>query len=82
VSAIGERLAPMAGRGVKAAPDPALLAELLEHCRLYDIDGLDSAMSELTSYEYETDQELVDWLAASAKVMGFKQIARRLSEIL
>ena len=65
----------------REAPDPKLLSDLLEACRAFDVDGLDKAMSGLTSYSYEKDGDLVRWLEDAAKVMGFKQIAQRLSGI-
>jgi CheY-like chemotaxis protein len=64
----------------KAEPDAEVLAALLEACQSFDIDGVDKAMAELESYEYESRGELVEWLRAQVKVMGFKQITERLSQ--
>jgi len=66
----------------KDAPDNSILADLLEASKSYDIDGVDSAMTELEKYEYETGEELISWLRETIKVMGFKEIAQRLSQIL
>jgi HPt (histidine-containing phosphotransfer) domain-containing protein len=62
-------------------PEPAeeTLADLLQACRTFDIDGVDRAMAELESCEYETGSDLVTWLREKADGMGFKEIAGRLS---
>ena len=66
----------------KDAPDQTLLSELLDACRLFDINAADKAMSKLAAYEYDTDAELVEWLAKSVRDMNFKLITRRLSAML
>jgi signal transduction histidine kinase/DNA-binding NarL/FixJ family response regulator/HPt (histidine-containing phosphotransfer) domain-containing protein len=66
---------------VKAEPDAEVLAALLAACSSFEIDEVDQAMAELESYEYESRGELVEWLRAQVNVMGFKQIAERLSQI-
>jgi signal transduction histidine kinase/FixJ family two-component response regulator/HPt (histidine-containing phosphotransfer) domain-containing protein len=63
----------------KEAPDEAVLAGLLKSCEEYDIDGVDKAMAELESCEYESGAELVGWIREQVNVMGFEQIAERLS---
>ena len=65
-----------------AAPSRQILSDLLAASKNYDIDGVDNAMAELNKYEYETDAELLQWLEESVKVMGFKEISQRLSQIL
>jgi CheY-like chemotaxis protein len=66
---------------VKAGPEKKTLEELLHACRDFDIDGVDKAMEELESCEYEneTGADLVAWLREKADGMGFKEIAVRLS---
>jgi signal transduction histidine kinase/CheY-like chemotaxis protein len=66
----------------KEAPDYKILADLLEASKRFDIDGVDCAMAELDQYEYETDAELIRWLRETIKVMGFQDVAERLSQIL
>ena len=75
-------LASETGKEEKEAPDQGVLADLLEASRQFDIDGVDKAMAELTSYSYAKDQELVEWLSERVKGMGFKQITQRLSQLL
>jgi HPt (histidine-containing phosphotransfer) domain-containing protein len=62
-------------------PEPAAetLEDLVQACRAFDIDGVDRAMQELESCEYETGADLVAWLREKADGMGFKEIAGRLS---
>jgi CheY-like chemotaxis protein/anti-sigma regulatory factor (Ser/Thr protein kinase) len=64
----------------KSAPDADVLEALRSACEAFDINGVDSAMGELESYEYETGGELVKWLRDQVDIMGFAQIAVRLSK--
>jgi HPt (histidine-containing phosphotransfer) domain-containing protein len=63
----------------KTEPAAEILADLLEASRAFDIDGVDRAMRELESCEYETGEDLVVWLREKADTMGFKEIADRLA---
>jgi CheY-like chemotaxis protein len=64
---------------LKTEPAKEILEDLAEACRGFDIDGVDRAMEELESCEYETGADLVAWLREKADGMGFKEIAGRLS---
>jgi signal transduction histidine kinase/DNA-binding NarL/FixJ family response regulator/HPt (histidine-containing phosphotransfer) domain-containing protein len=64
---------------LKTEPEKKTLEDLLHACRDFDIDGVDKAMEELESCEYETGTDLVAWLREKADGMGFKEIAVRLS---
>jgi signal transduction histidine kinase/DNA-binding response OmpR family regulator/HPt (histidine-containing phosphotransfer) domain-containing protein len=64
---------------LKAAPDKAVLAGLRTSCEEYDIDGVDEAMAALENCEYESGSDLVEWIREQVNVMGFQQIAERLS---
>ena len=64
----------------KAEPDADTLAALLEACKSFDIDEVNKAMKELESYKYESRGELVEWLREQIKIMGFRQITKRLSQ--
>jgi CheY-like chemotaxis protein len=46
----------------KDKPDVKMLSKLLAACESYDMDGVDSAMEEIESYQYESNGELVLWL--------------------
>jgi HPt (histidine-containing phosphotransfer) domain-containing protein len=63
----------------KTEPAEETLEDLVQACRAFDIDGVDRAMEELESCEYETGAELVAWLREKADGMGFKEIAGRLA---
>jgi CheY-like chemotaxis protein len=63
----------------KTEPAGEILEDLLHACRDFDIDGVDKAMTELESCEYETGADLVTWLREKVDGMGFKEIAVRLS---
>jgi HPt (histidine-containing phosphotransfer) domain-containing protein len=60
-------------------PDRIILIKLLGACRDYDVDSMYAAMSELTRYEYEHDNALVQWLIEKADRFSLKEIAQRLS---
>ncbi|MDR1174717.1 MAG: response regulator [Treponema sp.] len=64
---------------VKTEPEKKTLEDLLHACRDFDIDGVDRAMEELESCEYETGMDLVAWLREKADGMDFKEIAVRLA---
>jgi signal transduction histidine kinase/CheY-like chemotaxis protein len=64
---------------LKTEPEKKTLEDLLHACRGFDIDGVDRAMEELESCEYETGMDLVAWLREKADGMDFKEIAVRLS---
>jgi CheY-like chemotaxis protein/anti-sigma regulatory factor (Ser/Thr protein kinase) len=72
-SADGETERPM-----RTEPDEAALDSLMEACAEFDIDGVDRAMEELESFDYESDSELVVWLRDQVSLMGFKGIRERL----
>lgn len=57
-------------------PDPAVLLELLEACRLYDAGRVESAMEKLESYEYERGNDLISRLREQADSMNYGEIAR------
>jgi CheY-like chemotaxis protein len=63
----------------KTEPAEETLSDLLQACLTFDIDGVDKAMEELESCEYETGADLVEWLREKADGMGFKEIVSRLS---
>ena len=83
VMEIGEMLSNIyigAPKPKRARPDPETIRRLLEACRNYDMDGVDWAIDELELYEYETDQELIDWIWESAAAMNFAQIVEMLAD--
>jgi CheY-like chemotaxis protein len=47
---------------LRGAPDPALLAGLLEACANYNMEQMDAIMNELEQYRYTSRADLVKWL--------------------
>ncbi|MDR0878679.1 MAG: response regulator [Treponema sp.] len=65
---------------VQSAPDPALLAKVLEASIRYDMGQLDAAMEELEQYDYETQSDLIEWLRKQADKSELDRIRDRLSK--
>jgi signal transduction histidine kinase/HPt (histidine-containing phosphotransfer) domain-containing protein len=65
----------------KDKPDNKVLLKLLEACKAYDMDGADAAMAEIGKYQYESDDNLVNWLQENIDTMNFKQITEKLGEL-
>jgi len=65
----------------KDKPDKSVLANLLDACKTYYMDGMDTAMAELEKYQYETDNDLVIWLRENIDKMNIKQIVEKLSNL-
>ena len=63
----------------KREPDRETLEKLAAACGSYDMDGVDEAMAELESYEYECGGELVAWIAENVTQLNFEQIIEKLS---
>jgi len=64
---------------LKDKPDAKILLKLAGACNDYNMDGADTAMAELESYRYETDNDLIEWLRYNIDRMNFEQIAEKLS---
>jgi HPt (histidine-containing phosphotransfer) domain-containing protein len=82
LTSLQETLKAEINKPLAEAPDRQVLADLWEASKSFDIDGIDRAMAELEKYEYEKEQDLMQWLRETIKVMGFKEIAERLARIL
>jgi signal transduction histidine kinase/CheY-like chemotaxis protein len=59
-------------------PDEDVLDRIMAACKAYDMDGVDAAMAELESYEYESDDGLAAWLKDNVTRMNFEQVTTRL----
>jgi HPt (histidine-containing phosphotransfer) domain-containing protein len=60
------------------APDREVLSRLLQSCENYDMSGIDKAMSELESTDYEEGTDLIAWLREKIDVSEFAEAAERL----
>jgi CheY-like chemotaxis protein len=63
---------------VRPAPDPALLAEVLEACSTYNMEQLDNAIDELGQYRYESQGDLVEWIREESDKSELESIRERL----
>jgi signal transduction histidine kinase/DNA-binding response OmpR family regulator/PAS domain-containing protein/HPt (histidine-containing phosphotransfer) domain-containing protein len=63
----------------KEKPDAETLTRLLSACVSYEMDSVDTALTELECFEYESGGELVSWLRENVEDMNFAQIIARLS---
>jgi PAS domain S-box-containing protein len=63
------------------APGRELLSRLRQSCESYDIEGVDSAMAELESADYEEGAELVAWIREKIDISKMGEVAKRLAEL-
>ena len=62
-------------------PDKEALGRLLAACDAYDMHGVDTAMADIESCEYEFDNGLVAWLRKNVDQTNFMQIKEKLSAL-
>jgi hypothetical protein len=62
------------------APYKELLERLRQSCESYDIEGIDAAMTELESYDYEEGADLVAWIREKVDISKMGDVAKRLAE--
>jgi len=62
------------------APNREVLARLRQSCEKFDMAGIDKAMSELESADYEEDADLVTWLKEKIVVSEITETATRLAQ--
>jgi len=82
---IDEMLAVLEAKNLKPKkekPDDVFLEDLLEACIKYDMDGADEAISNIESYQYESDNDLIFWLRENIDMVNFDEIAQKLKDIL
>jgi signal transduction histidine kinase/DNA-binding response OmpR family regulator/ABC-type amino acid transport substrate-binding protein len=56
------------------SPDPALLEELHEACREYDIGRIKNVMAQLESFKYKVGGKIVVWLRSQIDTMNIEEI--------
>jgi PAS domain S-box-containing protein len=71
-------LLPGNAKPLLKAPDREVLSRLLQSCENYDMSGIDTAMSELESADYEEDGDLITWLKEKIDVSEITEAAERL----
>ena len=57
------------------SPDPALLKELRDACTEYNMERIDTVMTQLESYKYKNGGETVAWLRKQVEEMNLKEIS-------
>jgi hypothetical protein len=62
------------------APDPVLLAELLDASKAYKANLMEKALAKLESYEYESGGALIAWLREQADNLEYDAIQERLEQ--
>jgi signal transduction histidine kinase/DNA-binding response OmpR family regulator len=62
------------------APPREVLIRLRQSCEKFDMKGIDKAMAELESADYEQDADLITWLKEKIDTSEIAVAARRLSE--
>jgi CheY-like chemotaxis protein/HPt (histidine-containing phosphotransfer) domain-containing protein len=73
---------PKSEKPVKDKPDSELLNRLMTACGEGDIDAVDTAIKELESCEYTSDDGLATWLLENAEKMNYGEMAERIKEFL
>jgi CheY-like chemotaxis protein len=66
----------------KEKPDREALMKLLDACRNYELDKIDSVLAELQGFEYEADSELVPWLLENVKQVNLMEMIEKLETFL
>ena len=66
----------------KDKPEDTVLSEMIAACEIYSMSGVNKAMEKIDSFQYESDDGLVDWLQENVKLMKFTEIAEKLSALI
>ncbi|MCL1830934.1 MAG: ATP-binding protein, partial [Oscillospiraceae bacterium] len=74
-----KRLSEEHPKPTKDKPDVGVLNKLMQACDSYDMDSVNDAMNELESFEYTSDEGLVEWIMENVPPLNFSQIVERLS---
>ena len=79
INDIVDKMSANNSRAKKDMPDRGALASLVAACKKYNMDGVDAAMEEIESFEYESGGELAGWLRTNVDNMNFRLIIEKLS---
>jgi len=60
-------------------PDREVLTRLRQCCETYNMSGIDQAMSEMDSFTYEENADLVTWLKEKIVISEIDEVAARLA---
>ncbi len=79
IEAVLDAVAKANPRPKKEVPDAVLLLRLRDACADYDMDGIEAAMEEIESYEYEDDGGLVASLRDGVMRMDYDAVIKALA---
>jgi hypothetical protein len=63
-------------------PDRVVLKRLAMAADSFDVDAVDNAVDELSSFNYENEAELVEWIKTKVNSMDFQDVNDRLMEMV
>jgi len=66
----------------KSEPDVALLNKLGKACEEFDMNTVDSVITELETFDYESGNELILWLRENAELTNFDEIVEKLKDVM
>jgi signal transduction histidine kinase/CheY-like chemotaxis protein len=82
IRAVLAKAAALGGAKPRApAPDPALLAALLDACKRYLANRMEEIIAKLESFEYESGGDLVPWLRDQMDNLEYTAIRERLERL-
>ena len=58
--------------------DSVVLLKLCNACEIYSMNEVDEAMEEIESYQYESGNDVVEWLRAKVDLMQFDEIIQKI----
>jgi hypothetical protein len=67
---------------IKDKLDVSLMENMIDACKSYIMDDVNDAMSEIDVYQYETDDDLVQWLHENVCLMNYAQIVQKLEDYM
>ena len=79
IDAVLGEISALNPKPIKEKPEIKLLEKLCAACKIYDMDGVDSAMSEIEAFKYSADDGLCEWLRNMVDVMDYPKIVKKLS---
>jgi len=76
------KITPETDKPEKEKPDKELLARILEACKSFDMDMVETLVKELESFDYKSNGEIVGWLSEYILQYNVDDIIEKLTEEL
>ncbi|MCL2665835.1 MAG: Hpt domain-containing protein, partial [Defluviitaleaceae bacterium] len=67
---------------LKNAPDAEALEKILEACKIFDMETVETVIKELESFAYENGGDLVHWLWENVQQFNVDEVIEKLAEYL